>query len=51
MTKVALLIGVSEYESGLTPLPGALADIDALQRVLVDPERGDFLAANVSLYP
>jgi uncharacterized caspase-like protein len=47
MTKVALLIGVSEYE-GLNPLLSAVEDVDALYRVLVDPERGDFLINNVT---
>jgi formylglycine-generating enzyme required for sulfatase activity len=48
MKKVALLIGVSEYE-GLSPLPSAVEDVDALYRVLVDPERGEFLAENVTV--
>ena len=42
MTKVALLIGVSEYEPGLNPLPAAVKDIEALRRVLQDPEMGGF---------
>jgi formylglycine-generating enzyme required for sulfatase activity len=42
-----LLIGVSEYE-GLSSLPSAVEDVDALYRVLVDPERGEFLAENVT---
>ncbi|MBG1267357.1 caspase, EACC1-associated type [Nostoc sp. WHI] len=42
MQKVALLIGVSEYEPGLNPLPAAVKDIEALQRVLKDPEMGGF---------
>ena len=42
MAKVALLIGVSEYEPGLTPLPAAVKDIEAMQRVLQDPEMGGF---------
>jgi len=42
MTKVALLIGVSEYEPGLNPLPAAVKDIEAMQRVLLDPEMGGF---------
>jgi uncharacterized caspase-like protein len=50
MKKVALLIGVSEYE-GLNPLPSAVADIDALYHVLVDPERGEFLVENVTMLP
>jgi len=42
MTKVALLIGVSEYEPGLTALPAAVKDIEAMQRVLKDAEMGGF---------
>jgi branched-chain amino acid transport system substrate-binding protein len=42
MAKLALLIGVSEYEHDLTPLPGAAKDVEAMQRVLQHPEIGDF---------
>jgi branched-chain amino acid transport system substrate-binding protein len=42
MAKVALLIGVSEYEPGLTPLPAAIKDVEAMQRVLLHPEIGGF---------
>jgi EAL domain-containing protein (putative c-di-GMP-specific phosphodiesterase class I) len=42
MAKVALLIGISEYEPGLNPLPAAVKDIEALWRVLQDPEMGGF---------
>jgi len=42
MAKVALLIGVSEYEPGLNNLPAAVKDIAAMQRVLQDPEMGGF---------
>ncbi|MHC0068213.1 caspase, EACC1-associated type [Nostoc sp. UIC 10890] len=42
MVKVALLIGVSDYGSGLTPLPGAVKDVEALQRVLQHPEISGF---------
>ncbi|MBD1886462.1 caspase, EACC1-associated type [Microcoleus vaginatus] len=42
MAKVGLLIGVSEYEPGLNPLPAAVKDIEALRRVLQDPEMGGF---------
>ncbi|WP_373526438.1 caspase family protein [Nostoc sp.] len=42
MAKVALLIGVSEYEPGLTPLPAAAKDVEAMQRVLLHPEIGGF---------
>lgn len=40
MAKVALLIGVSEYETGLNPLPVAVKDVEAMQRVLVHSEMG-----------
>lgn len=43
MTKVALLIGVSEYESPhLKPLPAVTQDIEGMQRVLQDQEIGGF---------
>lgn len=42
MAKVALLIGVSEYGSGLTPLPGAIEAVDAMQHVLQSSEMGGF---------
>jgi uncharacterized caspase-like protein len=42
MVKVALLIGVSKYEPGLTPLPAAVKDTETLQRVLRDPQMGGF---------
>lgn len=42
MAKVALLIGVSEYQPGLSLLPGAVKDIEAMQRVLQHPEMGGF---------
>ncbi|MBW4644548.1 MAG: N-acetylmuramoyl-L-alanine amidase [Goleter apudmare HA4340-LM2] len=42
MAKVALLIGISEYEPGLNPLPAAVKDVEAIARVLNDPEMGAF---------
>ncbi|MGV0104997.1 hypothetical protein NSTCB13_03702 [Nostoc sp. DSM 114160] len=42
MAKVALLIGVSEYEPGLTSLPATIKDVDAMQQVLQNPEIGGF---------
>jgi uncharacterized caspase-like protein len=42
MAKVALLIGVSEYGSGLNPLPGAVRDIETVQHVLQPLEMGGF---------
>ncbi|MEH2304794.1 caspase, EACC1-associated type [Nostoc sp.] len=49
MAKVALLIGISEYEPGLAPLPNAVNDVEAMQRVLVNPEMGDFAEADVTV--
>jgi Caspase domain len=42
MKKVALLIGVSEYGVGLNPLPCTVKDVEAMLRVLKNPEIGDF---------
>jgi len=36
------LIGVSQYESGLAPLPGALEDLKMMQQVLQNTEISDF---------
>ena len=49
MAKVALLIGVSEYEPGLNPLPAAVKDLDAMREVLLDPEIGGFAEHDVTL--
>ncbi|MDZ7956600.1 MAG: EAL domain-containing protein [Aulosira sp. DedQUE10] len=40
--KIALLIGVSEYESTLNPLPSAVKDVKAMQRVLQNSKIGGF---------
>jgi uncharacterized caspase-like protein len=42
MKKVALLIGMSEYQPGLNPLPGAVRDMAAMQRVLQHSDMGGF---------
>jgi tetratricopeptide (TPR) repeat protein len=49
MAKVALLIGVSEYEPGLKPLPAAIKDIEAMRQVLQHPDMGDFAASNINV--
>jgi len=49
MTKVALLIGVSEYEPGLNRLPSAVKDVEAMQRVLAHPEMGGFAEENITV--
>lgn len=42
MAKAALLIGVSNYQKGLSSLPAAIQDVKELKRVLKDPEMGNF---------
>jgi tetratricopeptide (TPR) repeat protein len=42
MAKMALVVGVSDYEPGLTSLPGATRDVEAIRRVLQNPEVGGF---------
>ncbi|WP_341525520.1 SUMF1/EgtB/PvdO family nonheme iron enzyme [Nostoc sp. UHCC 0302] len=49
MAKFALLIGVSEYEQSLTPLPSAARDVEALKQVLIHPEMGGFAVADVTV--
>ncbi|MEH1977484.1 MAG: SUMF1/EgtB/PvdO family nonheme iron enzyme [Nostoc sp.] len=52
MAKFALLIGVSEYDyqdEHLKPLSAAVKDVEAMQRVLVNPEMGDFAASNITV--
>ena len=51
MVKVALLIGVSEYEPGLNPLPAAVKDVAALQRIFQDSEMGGFDEVKVLTNP
>jgi hypothetical protein len=42
MAKIALLIGVSEYGEGISPLSAALNDVEAMERVLQNPNLGGF---------
>ena len=49
MAKIALLIGVSEYEPDLNPLPAAVRDVEALQKVLLNPAIGGFAESDVVL--
>ncbi|MGI8504509.1 MAG: caspase family protein, partial [Hassallia sp.] len=49
MAKVALLIGVSEYKHGLNPLLSAGKDVEAMQRVLVDSEMGNFAEGDITV--
>lgn len=49
MAKVALLIGVSEYEPGLNALPAAVQDVEAMRRVLCDPETGGFADKDIKV--
>ncbi|MFM2060515.1 MAG: hypothetical protein RLZZ507_185 [Cyanobacteriota bacterium] len=47
MARIALLIGVSEYEPGLNRLAGAVKDVDAMRRVLQHPEMGGFAESEI----
>jgi cyclophilin family peptidyl-prolyl cis-trans isomerase len=49
VAKVALLVGVSEYEPGLNPLPAAVKDIDAIQEVFIHPQIGGFAESDITL--
>ena len=42
MAKFALLIGIGNYSSGLSLLPAAVRDVQALQSVLEHPDMGNF---------
>ncbi|AFW94010.1 ligand binding domain-containing protein [Anabaena sp. 90] len=51
MAKVALLIGVSEYEPGLNSLPAATKDVEAMRQVLENPDIGGFDEVKVLVNP
>jgi len=51
MAKLALLIGISQYEFGLDPLPGSIKDVQAMEKVLRHPERGGFDVVEVITNP
>ncbi|MBD6617102.1 tetratricopeptide repeat protein [Komarekiella sp. 'clone 1'] len=47
MRKVALLIGISDYEPGLNPLPASVKDMEAIAKVLQHPEMGGFAQTDI----
>ncbi|MEM7580086.1 MAG: caspase domain-containing protein [Mastigocoleus sp.] len=49
MAKIALLIGVSEYQPEFNPLPAAVQDVEAMRRVLVNSEMGGFADSDVTV--
>lgn len=49
--KVALLIGVSQYEAALPPLPAAPHDLEAMRKVLQDPKIGGFNEVKTLINP
>ncbi len=49
MGRYALLVGISNYTADLKPLPSAVKDVVALRQVLVNPEIGGFLDADVKV--
>ena len=51
MARIALLIGISEYQPGLNQLAGAVKDVEAMRRVLQHPEMGDFAESEIIVMP
>ena len=51
MAKIALLIGVSEYQPGLNSLPGAAKDVESMHRILQHPQIGGFDQVKALLNP
>lgn len=49
--KFALLIGVSEHELGIQPLPGVEKDLESLKEVLGNPRIGNFVDVDIALNP
>ena len=49
--KIALLIGVSEYGADIPPLSSALNDVEAMERVLKNPNLGNFTQVERLLNP
>ncbi|RCJ42737.1 ABC transporter substrate-binding protein [Nostoc minutum NIES-26] len=49
MAKVALLIGVSEYGADISSLLAATKDVEAIQRVLQNPEMGGFAETDITV--
>ncbi len=49
--KIALLIGVSEYEPGLSKLPAAVKDVEAMQRILQHKEMCGFDKVEILINP
>ncbi|MBD2303186.1 caspase, EACC1-associated type [Nostoc sp. FACHB-190] len=47
--KVALLVGVSNYQQGLSALPSATRDAKALKQVLQHPDIGGFAETDITL--
>ncbi|MFN7499348.1 MAG: caspase domain-containing protein, partial [Dolichospermum sp.] len=49
--KTALLIGVSEYGESIPPLSSPLHDVEAMERVLKNPNLGNFTEVEKLLNP
>jgi uncharacterized caspase-like protein len=49
--KFALLLGISQYKSGLKSLPSAARDVEAMQRVLQHSDMGSFDAVKSLINP
>jgi Caspase domain len=42
VARYALIVGVSKYANAFSPLPGVAQDVQAMSKVLSDPELGDY---------
>ena len=51
MARVALLIGVSDYGPGFNWIPGVVKDLEAMQRILQNPELGSFTSVHILKNP
>jgi WD40 repeat protein/uncharacterized caspase-like protein len=51
MRKIALLVGVSDYESELSQIPSACKDVEAIKQVLEHPDIGEFNEVHSLLNP
>ena len=49
--KVALLVGVSTYQQGISILPSAIKDAKAIKQVLQHPDKGGFAEDDIVLLP
>jgi branched-chain amino acid transport system substrate-binding protein len=49
MNKFALLVGVSDYQKAIEPLPAAISDVEKMRQVFQNPELSDFKPENIKV--